>query len=140
MVKEFKEKTITINLRKVFTKPVTKRAKSALYAVKQAVKKETREENIKLSNLVNEFLWEKGLYKSQRRITVKVVKEKDGVRVYLPDEKIQTKEVKTDKKANPKAEEKTTKETAPAKETKTEAKAEKETKEKVTKEPAKKAE
>ena len=73
MVKEFKEKTITINLRRAFAKPVTKRAKSALFAMKQAVKKETRAENIKVSNLVNETLWEKGLFKCPRKITVKVV-------------------------------------------------------------------
>jgi large subunit ribosomal protein L31e len=102
MAKEFKEKTITINLRKVFDKPVTKRAKSSLFVVKQAVKKETRAENIKLSNLVNETLWEKGLFKAQRKITVKVVSEKDGVRVYLPTEKPLVKETKKSEKTEKK--------------------------------------
>jgi large subunit ribosomal protein L31e len=122
MAKEFKEKTITINLRKVFAKPVTKRAKAAVFAVKEAVKKETRAVNIKLSNLVNESLWEKGLYKVQRKITVNVVSEKDGVRVYLPNEKVQSKEVK-EKKETPKVEAKEKKESAT--EIKTETKEEK---------------
>jgi large subunit ribosomal protein L31e len=99
MVKEFKEKTITINLRKVFEKPVTKRARSALFVVKQAIKKETRAENIKISNLVNETIWEKGKYKPPRKITVKVVLVKDGVNVYLPTEKVQTKETKKEQKS-----------------------------------------
>jgi large subunit ribosomal protein L31e len=105
MVKEYKEKIITVNLRKVFDKPVTKRAKSALFVIKNAVKKETRAENIKISNLVNETVWEKGLFKAPRRITVKVIPGKDGVNVYLPDEKIKSTEEKKkseDTKSNPK--------------------------------------
>ena len=58
MVKEFKEKVITINLRRAYEKPVTKRAKAALFVIKNAVRKETRAENIKLSNLVNYTIWE----------------------------------------------------------------------------------
>ena len=57
MAKEFKEKIITINLRKVFEKPATKRTKSALFLIKKAVKKETRKEKIKISNMVNEEIW-----------------------------------------------------------------------------------
>jgi len=97
MVKEYKEKIITVNLRKVFDKPVTKRAKSALFVIKEAVRKETRAENIKISNLVNETVWERGLFKAPRKITVKVIPGKDGVNVYLPDEKVKAKEEKKDK-------------------------------------------
>ena len=88
MVKEFKEKIITVNLTKAFDKPVTKRAKSSLYILKKGVTKETRIDSIKISNKVNEFLWEKGLFKSKRKITVKLVKNKEGIDVYLPDEKV----------------------------------------------------
>lgn len=88
-----KEKTITVNLRKVFDKPATKRAKSALFALKKAVKKETRKDNIKISNKVNEALWQRGLFKSLRKITVKVTIDKDA-KVYMPDEKIIVKEEK----------------------------------------------
>ncbi len=91
MVKEFKEKIITINLRKAFEKPTTKRAKSALYALKKAVRKETKKDNIKISNKVNEELWKNGLFKSLRKITVKVVPEKDIIRVLMPNEKIEVK-------------------------------------------------
>lgn len=95
MAKEFKEKIITVNLVKTFNKPKTKRAKSAQHFLKQAVTKETRIEKIKISNKVNEKLWEKGLFNCPRKITIKIVPEKDHVRIYLPDEKIEEqKEVK----------------------------------------------
>ena len=100
MVKEFKEKIITVNLTKAFDKPVTKRAKSALYILKKGVTKETRIDSIKISNKVNEFLWEKGLFKSKRKITVKLVKNKEGIDVYLPDEKVIIK-TETKKKKEP---------------------------------------
>ena len=99
MAKDFKEKTITVNLTKVFEKPVTKRAKSALFALKNAIRKETRIDNVKISNGVNEAIWDRGLYHTPRKITVKLVKEKTDVRAYLPDEKvIAVEEKKTDKK------------------------------------------
>ncbi len=97
MVKEFKEKIITINLRKAFDKPMTKRAKSALYILKQAVRKETKKDNIKISNQVNEELWQNGLFKSIRKITIKVIHDKEMIRVLMPNEKFETRE-KNDKK------------------------------------------
>jgi ribosomal protein L31E len=88
MAKDFKEKIITVNFTRAFDKPVTKRAKSALYLLKKGVTKETRITNIKLTNKVNEKIWENGLFKCHRKLTIKIVKEKDGVRIYLPDEKV----------------------------------------------------
>ncbi|MDD3159384.1 MAG: hypothetical protein PHQ98_00260 [Candidatus ainarchaeum sp.] len=89
MAKKFKEKTITVNLREVFNKPETKRARCAKNLLKSKVEKETRVKNILITNAVNNALWAKGLFKSIRKIIVKVVLEKeDTVRVYLPDEKI----------------------------------------------------
>lgn len=90
------EKTITVNLVKTFAKPKTKRAKSALHFLKQAVTKETRMEKVKISNGVNETMWERGLFNCPRKITVKIILEKDEARVYLPEEKIENK--KTEKK------------------------------------------
>ncbi len=98
MVKEFKEKKIIINLSKVFEKPDTKRARGALKILKDKIKKETRAKEIKISNQVNEALWEKGLFKSLRKIEIKVVQEKNGVRVYLPNEKITEEKTKETKK------------------------------------------
>jgi ribosomal protein L31E len=105
MAKEFKEKTITVNLIKTFNKPKTKRAKSAQHFLKQAITKETRIEKIKISNGVNETLWGRGMFNCPRKITVKIIAEKDTARVYLPNEKIvekkaeKLKETKTENKA-----------------------------------------
>ncbi len=88
MAKEFKEKTITVNLSKVFEKPETKRARGALKILKDKITKETRAKNIKINNSVNQAIWERGLFKSLRKITVKIIQEKDNIRVYLPEDKI----------------------------------------------------
>ncbi|MCX6802978.1 MAG: hypothetical protein NTY48_00205 [Candidatus Diapherotrites archaeon] len=114
MAKEFKEKTITINLRKVFQKPATKRAISAKNMLKAAVKKETRFNEIKISRALNEKLWERGLYTAPRKITVKIIAEKEIARVMLPAEKYEPKqEKKTDKKAKKKETINETKKEAP---------------------------
>ncbi|MCX6801439.1 MAG: hypothetical protein NTZ73_04595 [Candidatus Diapherotrites archaeon] len=94
MAKEFKEKTITVNLKKAFFKPTSKRAKSALFFVKEAVKKESRKKEVAISNGINESLWARGLYKIPRRIVVKIIAEKERAFVCLPNEKITKKEEK----------------------------------------------
>jgi ribosomal protein L31E len=88
MAKDYKEKKITVNLSKVFAKPVTKRAKGAIFMLRAKVRKETRAKEVFLSNQVNETIWEKGMFSCPRKMTIKVVKDKDDARVYLPDEKI----------------------------------------------------
>ncbi len=114
MAKEFKEKIITVNLTKTFDKPKTKRAKSAQHFLKQAVTKETRIEKLKISNKVNETLWGRGMYNCPRKITIKIIPEKDFAKIYLPDEKVE-------EKKDAKAKEKPT-ETKKAEEKKEEAK------------------
>jgi ribosomal protein L31E len=121
MAKDFKEKTITVNLRRVFEKPATKRAIAANYALKANVEKETRLSNVKLSNSLNELIWSRGRYNTPRKLTVKIVKDKETARVMLPEEKY---EPKQDKKKEAPKQEKDKKEPA-----KTEAKEEKEKKE-----------
>ena len=96
MAKDYKEKKITVNLTKVFKKPVTKRAKGAVFMLRAKVRKETRAKDVFLSNQVNETLWEKGMFRCPRKITIKVVKDNENARVYLPDEKVIVK--KEDKK------------------------------------------
>ena len=96
MAKDFKERTITVNLSRAFDKPLTKRAIAAKFALKNCVTKETRLEKVLLSNELNEFLWARGKYNCPRKMAIKIVKEKDTARVMLPTEKY---EAKTDKKA-----------------------------------------
>jgi len=107
MVKEYKEKKITINLTKVCAKPMTKRTRAGIFLLKAKVRKETRAEEIMLSNQVNEAIWARGMYKCPRKITVKVVNDNGNARVYLPDEKVELKkeEKKKDKGLKARAEE-----------------------------------
>jgi ribosomal protein L31E len=117
MAQDFKEKTITINLKKVFDKPVTKRAISGKNAIKSAVEKETRISDLKISNKLNELIWGKGKYNVPRKITIKVIKEKTKGIIMLPEEKYEPKQDK--KKAEEKKVQETKKEEkAPAKEEK----------------------
>ncbi|MFA6268899.1 MAG: hypothetical protein WCW13_00990 [archaeon] len=102
MAKDFKERTITINLKRAFAKPLTKRAIASKFALKNGVTKETRLTDIKLSNKLNELLWGRGKYNAIRKLTVKVVKEKNTARVMLPEEKYEPKQEK--KKDNKTAE------------------------------------
>lgn len=95
MAKDFKERIITINLKRAFEKPVTKRAIGAKFALKAGVEKETRLHKQLISNKLNEFLWARGKYNAPRKITIKVIKDKDTARIMLPEEKY---EPKTDKK------------------------------------------
>ncbi|MFA5931164.1 MAG: hypothetical protein WC821_02535 [archaeon] len=105
MAKDFKEKIITINLKRAFEKPVTKRAIGAKFALKAGVEKETRLHKQLISNKLNEFLWARGKYNAPRKITVKVVKDKDTARIMLPEEKYEPKaEKKKETKGNAKEE------------------------------------
>ena len=100
MAKDFKERIITINLKRAFEKPVTKRAIGATFALKAGVEKETRLHKQLISNKLNEFLWARGKYNAPRKITIKVVKDKDTARIMLPEEKYEQPKVvaKGDKK------------------------------------------
>ncbi|MDD4128580.1 MAG: hypothetical protein PHY04_02500 [Candidatus ainarchaeum sp.] len=110
MAKEFKEKTITINLSRVFEKPTTKRSIAAKHIICKKVEKETRLKEFKISNELNETLWSRGRYSSPRKIIVKVVKDKTIARIMLPSEKYEPKEAK---KAQSKTAEKKDKEETP---------------------------
>ena len=124
MAQEFKEKTITVNLRKVFQKPATKRAISGKNMLKVAVFKETRFKEVSISNKVNEEFWKRGKYNCPRKITVKVVAEKGRAVVLMPDEKYAPKQDKKGKEKEAKKEEKADEKSVSNSEAKTEAKKE----------------
>jgi large subunit ribosomal protein L31e len=126
MAKDFKEKEITVNFNKVFDKPVTKRATSSLKVIRDKVTKETRLNDVKLKNSVNEAVWQKGLFKGLRKLKVKVVKDKNTAVVYLPEDKVEVKEKKKETKkavTKPETDKKEEKKEEPEKDTKKEEKA-----------------
>jgi ribosomal protein L31E len=98
MAQEFKEKTITVNLRAVFAKPTTKRAINSSHVLKKLVRKETRLKELKISNKVNELIWSRGRFNAPRKMTVKVIAEKGNGIIMLPEEKYEAKKDKKDQK------------------------------------------
>jgi len=122
MAQEFKEKTITVNLRAVFAKPTTKRAINSSHVLKNLVRKETRLKELKISNKVNELIWSRGRFNAPRKMTVKIIAEKGNGIIMLPEEKYEAKKDKKDQKG--KAPEKVKEETG-AKKTEEKAEAKK---------------
>lgn len=83
------ERIYTINLSKSLYVPRKKRASRALRLIREfAIRhmKAEGDDNVKIEPEVNEFIWRRGIEKPPRRITVKMVKDDEGVvRVSLPE-------------------------------------------------------
>lgn len=96
----------TIPLKKLFDKPKRGRAKKAIRAVKEFVKKHKRleEKDVAVSKEVNEKIWANGMFGIPRKIEVELSKIEDKTFVFLKEGKElkemekQAKENKKDKK------------------------------------------
>lgn len=66
----------------------------------------TEEENVFLSNALNNYLWKRSIQKPPRRVKVRLIKENGKVRAYLADEKIEEKKAEPKKEEKPKVEKK----------------------------------
>jgi len=83
--KKVLERVYTIPLRKEWLKaPRYKRAKKAVRALKEFLAKHMKVENreldkIKIDNWVNRALWLRGIKKPAHKITVRAIKDSDGV-------------------------------------------------------------
>jgi large subunit ribosomal protein L31e len=120
------ERVYTIPLRREYLKvPRWKRAKKAMKAIREFTMRHMKVEdpdNVKISNKVNEVIWEGGGKRVPPKITVKMIKEEEVVYVLLPDEELKKKEEK--KKVEKTKEEKPKKENQPKEEEKKEEVAE----------------
>lgn len=81
---------------------LTTRVKATRRAVKilrQFIRRHAKveEENVKLSNKLNSFIWSRGRKKPPRHVKIKVIKDGDVARAYLHDEKIEEKKVEEKK-------------------------------------------
>lgn len=111
MAKDKKEQDYVIPFDKAMEGPRTKRANKAVRFVKNFVSKHWRNQNVVLTNEVNEAVWERGKFKLPRKIAV-TTKEMDGkIRVYLKGSSL----IKEEEKAKAEMEKKK-KETEKAKE------------------------
>jgi large subunit ribosomal protein L31e len=78
------ERTYTIPLRKVWGPPRGKRTPRAARLLRAFVKRHMKAENVEISNEVNEELWARGIRKPPRKITVRLVKDKEGRVIVYP--------------------------------------------------------
>jgi large subunit ribosomal protein L31e len=91
MVDEKIERLYTINLSKAYEHPRTKRTPRAVSILRDFIVKHLKRESsqVKISDALNKFLWKRSIQKPPRAVKVKVISDKDVVRVYLHDEKIE---------------------------------------------------
>jgi len=96
------ERIYTIPLRKgVMQAPRTRRAKKAIFVLREFITHHMKSEDISLSQSLNEHIWQNGMRNPIMKVTVAVVKDdKNKVTVRLANEKATASALtKTDKKA-----------------------------------------
>lgn len=99
------EELLTVNLKESMNASWKERTPKIIRVLKKEVarRSDADEEEIRISEQLNEYIWARGIRRSMPRIHVKVVTDEDGVvTVRLPDE--QTEE-ETEEKAEEKTEE-----------------------------------
>ena len=72
------ERIYIIPLRKVKETPRRKRAAKAVRYVKRFLEKHTKNENIIISNQLNEEIWKHGIENIPNKVKVKVSQQEDG--------------------------------------------------------------
>ncbi|MGQ9469164.1 MAG: 50S ribosomal protein L31e [Nitrososphaerales archaeon] len=84
---EMLERIYTIPLKRMIMAPRQRRAKRAINIIREFAIRHMKASNIKLSPELNEKIWERGIRSPPRRITVKMVKDREGtVTISLPTE------------------------------------------------------
>lgn len=82
------ERIYTVPLGRAWITPVTRRAPRAMRLLKAFIKRHMKvdDDSIRISNEVNEKIWDRGIEKPPRKIRVRVTKDKDGlVTVHLAE-------------------------------------------------------
>ncbi len=84
---EILERIYIIPLGRALNTPRYRRAKRSINIIKEFATRHMKSQIIKISQEVNEKIWERGIKKPPRKITVKMVKDKEGiVTISLPTE------------------------------------------------------
>ena len=87
------ERIYTIPLKKAWTTPKYRRAKKAIQTIRDFTERHMKTSEIIISEELNRKIWSKGIQSPPRRITVKMIKDEDGmVEVSLPINEIPSKE------------------------------------------------
>lgn len=81
------ERIYVIPLRSAYEASRTKRAKKAMSLIRKFAQRHMKGEKVRISNGVNELIWNRGAEKPPRRITVLIRKDSHGtIHVMLPEE------------------------------------------------------
>jgi len=73
------ERIYTIPISKAWISPRQGRAARAIAIIKEFAAKHMKSSEIKIENDVNELIWRRGIRNPPKRVSVKMVKDKDGV-------------------------------------------------------------
>lgn len=76
--KEEVERVYTVPLWRAWVTPRHRRTERAINVIKEFAVHHMKSEKIKFSEALNELMWSRGIQNPPRRITVKMVKDKDG--------------------------------------------------------------
>jgi len=137
------ERIYNVPLSDAYLTTRVKATRRAITILRNFIKRHAKveEENIKISNKLNQYVWSRGRKKPPRHVKIKVIKDNGIARAYLHDEKIEEKkpekieekkpvETKKEEKKAETTEEKKTQEQKTETEAKTERKEQKESGEK----------
>lgn len=80
------ERTYKVPLGKVLITPRYRRAPKAVRMLRQFAMKHMHSDEVKLDPRLNELMWKRGIRTPPRKISVKMVKDKDGVVTVTPAE------------------------------------------------------
>ena len=129
------ERIYNVPLSDAYLTTRVKATRRAITILRNFIKRHAKveEENIKVSNKLNQYIWSRGRKKPPRHVKIKVIKDNGIAKAYLHDEKIEEKKPVETKKEEKKAEateEKKTQEQKTETEVKIERKEQKESGEK----------
>jgi large subunit ribosomal protein L31e len=87
------ERLYTIPLSKAYDYTRTKRTPRAVKLLREFIAKHMKAKNLDiiLSNALNSYLWQHSIQRPPRKVKVRAIKEETGVKVFLPDEKVEEK-------------------------------------------------
>ena len=108
------ERVYTIPLGKAYEIPTVKRANKAVKLVREYITRHAKVSDVNISGMLNRYLWRGSRKHPPRKVKIKVIKEGDKAKAYLPEEKLEEKKKEVKKEEKPKE--------APKEETKAEAK------------------
>ncbi len=82
--KEEVERIYTVPLWRAWVTPRYRRTERVINLLKEFAARHMKSKEVKISEELNEMLWSRGIRNPPRRVTVKMVKDKDGLVTISP--------------------------------------------------------